>query len=176
MANQLKGIMKVDAEEVSMMCIKNFGEVSAMKKFLAFFCGMFLIASVSFAAISPDKIALGKIFPGISVSELVAVCGQPNYKHGDDWDYGTFKVEIDDKFMGDIVESVVTRSSGISTPNGVSVGQNASVLNSTFGSADKIDHEHNGEEYEYYSTDRTKKIEFKVVNGVIAKISCKIID
>ena len=41
---------------------------------------------------------------------------------------------------------------------------------------DKIDYDSDGVEYEYYSTDRTKKIEFKVVNGVIAKITCKIND
>lgn len=144
-----------------------------MKKFLSFLCGAILISSVSFAAVSPDKIAIGKIFPGMSVNELISVCGQPNYKHGDDWDYGNFKVEIE---HGNFVESIVTRSAGISTPDGVSVGQNANILNSAFGSADKIDRDHDGDEYEYFSTDRTKKIEFKVVNGVIAKISCKVID
>ena len=148
-----------------------------MKKFFAFLFGVtFFISSVSFAAVSPDKIALGKVVPGMSVSDLVSAYGQPNYKHGDEWDYGTFKVEIDDKVFGDIVEKVVTRTGGIATPNGVAVGQNASVLNSTFGTADKVDSEHDGAEYKYYSTDRTKKIEFKVVNGVIAKISCSIRD
>ena len=147
-----------------------------MKKFLSVLCGVALFSSISFAAVSPDKVALGKVVLGMSVSELVAAYGQPNYKHGDDWDYGTFKVEIDDKVMGDIVEKVVTRTGGIATPNGVAVGQNATVLNSTFGTADKVDYDHDGTEYEYFSTDRTKKIEFKVVNGVITKISCKIID
>ena len=64
----------------------------------------------------------------------------------------------------------------ITTPDGVRVGQSADILNSTFGMADKVDHDDGGVEYEYYSTDGTKKIEFKVFNGVIAKISCKVRD
>ena len=148
-----------------------------MKKFFGVLLGtIFLMSSVSFAAVPADKIALGKVVPGMSVNDLIAACGQPNYKHGDDWDYGNFKVEIDDKVFGNIVEKVSTHTGGLSTPAGVSVGQSANVLNSTYGSADKVDSEHDGAEYEYFSTDRTKKIEFKVVNNVIVKISCKVID
>ena len=148
-----------------------------MKKFLAFLCGAsFLISSVTFAAVSSDKIALGKIVPGMSANDLIAAYGQPVSKHGDEWEYSNFKVEIDNKILGNIVEKVVVKSGGLATPDGVTVGQNAGILNSTFGAADKIDREHDGTEYEYYSTDRTKKIEFKVVNNVIVKISCKIND
>ena len=143
-----------------------------MKKFFAsVLCGMFLMSSVSFAAISPNKIALGKLTPGMSVQDLISICGQPNYKHGDDWDYGTFKVEVENN----IVEKITTHNGGLSTPDGISVGQSATALNS-LGQADKVDVEHDGTEYEYFSTDRTKKIEFKVVNNVIVKISCKVID
>ena len=143
-----------------------------MKKFLASVFGvMFLMSSVSFAAISPEKISLGKLTLGMSVENLISICGQPNYKHGEDWDYGTFKVEVENNF----VEKIVTRNGGLSTPDGISVGQNANALNA-LGRADDVDVEHDGAEYEYFSTDRTKKIEFKVVNNVIVKISCKIID
>ena len=146
-----------------------------MKKFLGILLGgMFLISSVSFAAISPNKIAIGKITPGMSVQDLISICGQPNYKHGDHWEYGNFTVEVDDD-RPNIVEKIETRSGGISTPDGIAVGQNADVLNS-LGQADKVDVEHDGTEYEYFNADRTKKIEFKVVNGGIVKISCKIID
>ena len=143
-----------------------------MKKFFTLLLGgMFLLSSVTFAAIEPNKIALGKLTPGMSVQDLISTCGQPNYKHGDDWNYGTFKVEVENN----IVEKIVAHTAGISTPDGISVGQNATALNA-LGQADKVDVEHYGTEYEYFSTDRTKKIEFKVVNNVIAKISCKIID
>ena len=135
-----------------------------MKEFFTLLLGgMFLLSSMTFAAVAPNKIALGKLTPGMSVQDLIA--------DGDDWNYGTFKVEVENN----IVEKITTHSGGISTLDGISVGQNATALNA-LGQADKVDVEHDGTEYEYFSTDRTKKIEFKVVNNVIAKISCKIID
>ena len=147
-----------------------------MKKFAAVLAGAaILTSSISFAAVSSDKIALGKVTPGMSINDLIAAYGQPNSKHGDDWHYSHFTVEIDDD-RPNVVEKVSTRTSGIATPNGVMVGQNASVLNSTFGTADKVDSEHDGTEYEYFSTDRTKKIEFKVRDNVIVKISCNVHD
>ena len=143
------------------------------KKLAALVCGALLLSSsLCFAAVDGGQIALGKIFPGMSESELINAFGQPVYRDGDDWIYQTFKVEVE----RGIVEKVSTRSDTITTPNGVRVGQAADVLNSTFGKADKVDRDYNDIEYEYYSTDRTKKIEFKVVNGVIAKISCKVND
>jgi len=148
-----------------------------MKKFLALVCGAAcFFSSVSFAAIAPEKISLGKITPGMSAGELIAVCGQPNYKHGDDWVYEKFTVEVDEHHSGNVVEKITTKSGGIATPDGVTVGQSADILNSTFGKADDVDVERHGVEYEYYSTDRTKKIKFNVVNNVITKISCKLID
>lgn len=145
-----------------------------MKKFASLVCGAaFLVSSVGFAAVSPDKIALGRVVPGMSVNELIAACGQPNAKIGDDWYYDKFTVEVDDD-RPNVVEQVSTRDSSLVTPLGVAVGQSASVLNSTFGAADDIESDGGVTEYEYYSTDRKKKIEFKVVDGVIRKISCKL--
>ena len=147
-----------------------------MKKFLALLCGAScLLSSVTFAAIAPNKIALGNIAPGMSVKDLLAMCGEPNHKHGDDWVYNNFTVEIDDNTY-DVVEKVVTKNIGLATPDGVTVGQSADILNSTFGKADDVDVEKHGVEYEYFSTDRTKKIKFNVVDNVITKISCKLID
>lgn len=145
-----------------------------MKKFFAaFICGVVLLsASFACAAVDGSKIALGAIFPGMSETDLVAAFGQPKSKHGDDWNYSTFKVEVEHG----VVEEVSTRSETIITPNGVRVGQAADVLNSAFGKADKIDRDSDGVEYEYYSNDRTKKIEFKVVGGIITKITCKLVD
>ena len=136
------------------------------------FGAMLLSSSLCFAAIDDEFIALGKIAPGMSESALIDAFGQPVYKDDDDWTYQTFKVEVE---CG-IVKKVSTVIETITTPNGVRVGQKAEVLNSTFGKADKVDRDYDNTEYEYYSTDRTKKIEFKVVNGVIAKITCKIND
>ena len=143
------------------------------KSFAALICGaMILSSSLCFASVDGGQIALGRIFPGMSETELLNAFGQPVYRDDDDWTYQTFRVEVE---YG-IVEKVSTRSDTITTPNGVRVGQSAEALNSTFGRADKVDYDSDGTEYEYYSTDRMKKIEFKVVNGIIAKITCKIND
>ncbi|MBR0102695.1 MAG: hypothetical protein IJQ01_04270 [Selenomonadaceae bacterium] len=143
------------------------------KTIAALVCGaMLLSASLCLAAVDGSKIALGSIYPGMSEQDLLNAFGQPNYRDGDDWTYQTFQVEVE----RGRVEQVSTRSESIMTPDGVRVGQAATALNSTFGSADKVDRDHDGDEYEYYSTDGTKKIEFKVVGGVIAKITCKLRD
>lgn len=145
----------------------------SFKSLAAIICGaMILSSSLCFAAVDGGKISIGGIVPGMSANDLLAAFGQPTYKDGDDWTYATFKVEVE----RGIVESVSTRSDSITTPDGVRVGLAADILNSTFGRADKVDNDSDGVEYEYYSTDGAKKIEFKVVNGVISKISCKIRD
>ena len=147
-----------------------------MKKIVALLCGaMIATSSFAFASVSPDKIALDKVAPGMAVSDLVAAYGQPSQKRGDDWIYEKFIVEIDEDRPG-FVEKVSTRNGFVATPNGVMVGQSADVLNSTFGKADDVDIERDGTEYEYFSTDHMKKIEFKVINGIITKISCKVIN
>ena len=64
----------------------------------------------------------------------------------------------------------------MATPDGVRVGNAAEILNSTFGKADKVDVKSDYTKYKYLSTDGTKKIEFEVVNGLIAKITCQIND
>ena len=143
------------------------------KSLTALICGaVMLISATCFAAVDAGKIAIGAVAPGMSESALVNAFGQPQSKNGDDWTYPTFKVEVE----GGIVTEISTRNETIITPDGVRVGLAADILNSTFGAADKVDNERDGVEYEYYSTDGTKKIEFKVVNGVIAKITCKLRD
>ena len=139
----------------------------------ALVCGvMILSSSLCFAAIDGGRISLGGITPGMSETDLINAFGQPVYKDGDDWTYKTFKVEVE----RGRVEEVSTRMDTIITPDSVRVGQAAEVLNVAYGKADKVDNDRDGVEYEYYSTDGSKKIEFKVVNGVIAKISCKVND
>ena len=145
----------------------------SFKNVTALICGaMILSSSLCFAAVDGNKIALGGISPGMSETDLIAAFGQPSYRDGEDWTYKTFKVEVE----RGVVTEVSTRMDSIITPDGVRVGQAAEILNSTLGKADKFDNDRDGVEYEYYSTDGTKKIEFKVVNGVIAKISCNLRD
>ena len=145
-------------------------------KFLAaLVCGVLMLtSSLCMAAVDGGKISIGSIYPGMSVQELIKTCGQPLSKdrNGDDWQYQNFEIEVE----GNVVEEISTRSSTIATPDGVRVGQAAEVLNSTFGTADKFKTDSDGVEYKYFSTDGMKEIEFKVVNGVIAKITCSLRD
>ena len=143
-------------------------------KFLAaLVCGAIILSSsLTLAAVDGNKISLGGIYPGMSESQLIDAFGQPTYRDGDEWIYQNFKVEVE----RGVVEEVSTTDGTLATPDGVRVGQSATALNSTFGTADKIDSDYGDTEYEYYSTDRAKKIEFKVVNGVIVKIKCKVRD
>ena len=145
------------------------------KSFAAIVCGVVLMASsLCFATADSSKFALGGLVPGMSVQELIKTCGQPLSKdrNGDDWQYQNFEIEVE----GNVVEEISTRSSTMATPDGVHVGQAAEALNSTFGTADKFKTDSDGVEYKYFSTDGMKEIEFKVVNGVIAKITCSLKD
>ena len=143
------------------------------KTLAAFICGaLMLTSSLCFAAVDGGKISIGSIYPGMSATALTDAFGQPTYSDGDDWTYPTFKVEIE----RGVVEKVSTTSYNLTTPDGVRVGLAVEVLNTSFGTADKVDRERDGDEYEYFSTDGTKKIEFKVVNGIIAKITCSLRD
>ena len=143
------------------------------KNLAAILCGAAIFtSSICFATVSDDKIAIGKLSPGISADDLIAICGQPTYRDGDDWIYSTFKAEIE----RGVVEKISTNSESIATINGVRVGQGAEILNSTYGKADKVDRDYDDTEYTYYNNGRTKQIEFEVKNGVIVKISCELKD
>lgn len=144
-----------------------------MKKIAAILCGAVMAASaVCSATVAPNTIGIGKLVPGMTTADLISICGQPNYKDGDDWIYRNFKVEIENGR----VQEIQTNSNALATPNGVTVGQDARILTNAYGSADRIDVESNEEEYEFYSHDYSRKIEFKVRNGVITKIICEIKD
>lgn len=145
-----------------------------MKKFFAILIigSAMLVSSLAMAMLEPGKVIVGGVFPGMTVNQLISNFGQPNYRDGDDWAYQDFTVDIE----GGVVEKVSTYSTAMPTPEGVRVGQPASVLNTAYGAANVVDYDDGGVEYEYISTDHLKKIEFKVFNGVITKITCKFND
>lgn len=139
----------------------------------ALLCGaMILSSTICFAMVDANKMVIGGMIPGIRSEDLISTFGQPTIKDGDEWTYKNFKVEVE----RGVVTEVSTCSVTITTYDGVRVGLAATELNSTFGKADKVDQERDRVEYEYYSTDRTKKIKFKVVNGIISRITCKLVD
>ncbi|MCR5833421.1 MAG: hypothetical protein K6G55_02035 [Selenomonadaceae bacterium] len=143
-------------------------------KLLTAILGIFILSGLSIcsATVVDEKISLGGIAPGISEEVLTSIMGKPISRDDDDLIYKNFTVEI----KGGIVEEISTRSDTITTPDGIRVGLDSQVLNSTFGKADKLDYDYDGVEYKYFNGNRTKKIEFKTVNGIITKISCKLVD
>ena len=62
------------------------------------------------------------------------------------------------------------------TPAGIQIGSSESALTAAYGNPDKYDRDYDDTEYTYYSTDFTKKIEFKVVNGNVIQIKCELRD
>ena len=148
-----------------------------LKKLAALVCGaMVLSTSVSFATVPDSKISIGKVEPGMAVADLVNAYGQPIKKFGDNWYYSNFVVEVDMKDAPTKVEDVSSRNNTLGTMSGVTVGQDASVLNAAYGQADNIRLNGNVEEYEYFNDNYTKKMKFTVLNQVIVKIKCSTVD
>ena len=147
-----------------------------MKKFAAILCGAVLATSaVCSATVSPETIAIDRAVPGMTVSELISIYGQPLSRHGDELRFQNFTVEVADHNKN-IVEEIEIKQGTLATPLGVRLGQGAEVLSRAYGAADYVDDEGDEAEYEYYSHDYSKKIEFEVKNGVITKIKCKFQD
>ncbi len=141
-----------------------------MKKIAAILCGALIATSaVCSATIPTNAIGIGRVTPGMTTSNLTSIYGQPTYRDGDEWSFRDFEVEIE---RGKVHE-IETRSNALATPAGVRVGQDARVLTRAYGNADRMEVEGNEEEYEFYSHDYSRKIEFKVRNGIITKIICE---
>lgn len=144
-----------------------------MKKIAAILCGAVIATSAVCSATIPNNtIGIGKVVPGMTTSSLTSIYGQPLSRHGDDWKFRNFEVEVEHG----VVQEITTRSNALATPNGVTVGQDARILTDAYGAADRVDVEGNEEEYEYYSHDYSRKIEFKVRDGFITKIVCELRD
>ena len=147
-----------------------------MKKFaVALFGAVVAAATVAWAAVAPEQVALGGVAPGMSTGDLVSVCGEPQARNGDDWIYPAFKVEIDDDRPG-VVESVSTHLPNAATPAGLAVGQPESAIATALGAPDRKEFDDGETEYEFYSSDYAKKLEIEVRGGIITKISCSLRD
>ena len=145
------------------------------KKILGILCGATLaIFSTSCSAtVAETEVGIGQATAGMSTDKLIEIYGQPLQKNGEDWIFEHFTVEVDDDRPG-VVEKVVTYSQNIGTPGDVVVGQDKSVLVSAYGNPDEVDEDRDETEYKYYNSNRTKEMEFKIVNNKITKISCKL--
>ena len=145
------------------------------KKLSALVLGTFMAAAATvFASVAPQQVSLGGIEPGMRLEQAKSLGGEIVYA---DDEKTIFKsgliIKVDDDRPG-IVEEVEIKSGEVKTPAGITLGMTADKLNDAYGQADKIDHDRHDTEYKYLTTDGTKKIEFKVKNGVITKISCEL--
>ena len=148
------------------------------KKFAALTAAVmtFAVASVGSAYVDDSAIALGDIAPGSSLAAVKAK--YPDMRQIDDDSFALangFVIDVDEK-NPDVIEEVKVYSSasGIETPAGIGVGSSAFALNDAYGKADKIEKDRYDTEYIYYNSTRTKKLEFKVIDGVIRKIICEL--
>ena len=69
-----------------------------MKKIATLICGAVMaLSSVCSATVPADIIALDQVQPGMKVSQVLSIYGQPTRKKGEDWTFRHFKIEVDDK-------------------------------------------------------------------------------
>ena len=146
------------------------------KKVAALTIGMMMAATMAYASISPQQVALAGIEPGMSLEQAMSIGGEVAYS---DYEKVVFKsgavVEVDDDRPG-IVDKVSIRSGTAGTPAGITLGMGTDAITGAYGNADKVDYDRDDTEYIYRSTDGMKKMKFKVINGVIVKISCSLRD
>ena len=149
-----------------------------LKKLAALVCGMAVTCSsmVAFATVPSEKIGVGHVSPGMRVADLLASAGQPEAKIGDNWYYINYKVEVDKKDNPNIINEVSSRNPTLGSTGGVKIGQEAAVLNLAYGKADNVMKVGGIEEYDYFNPEYTRKMTFTVLNGVIVKIECELID
>ncbi|WP_029546290.1 hypothetical protein [Selenomonas sp. AB3002] len=146
------------------------------KKVTALLAGLMLTASAfCVASVSSDSIAIDGVAPGSTVESARAKLGTPDAVAGDKIYFPNgIVIDVADH-NPNLVEEIETNSAG-ATPGGVTVGMSEAVLSDVYGRADKVDRDYDDTEYVYYSSDYSKKMEFKVVNGTIVKIKCELRD
>jgi len=149
--------------------MKNFMKIATT------ICGtMALAATAAFASIAPQQAAIGGIEPGMTLEQAQSIGGKIVSSDAKKLVFENGVIaKVDDDRPG-IVEEVTLKSGTAKTAAGISLGMGADALNNAYGHADKVDYDRHDTEYIYYTTDGTKKIEFKVKNGVIVKISCEL--
>ena len=121
------------------------------------------------------EVPLAGILPGVALDKVIQALGEPSTRDNDEMTFSN-GVEVELKDDNNTVEKVTVRNSDISTPEGVSVGMSEYVLNDKYGAADKVDVDDGEVDYKYYSTDKSKVLEFTSSGGTIIKIETKFND
>lgn len=146
-----------------------------MKKKITVLLAGLMVAASAFcvASVSSDSIAIEGVAPGSTMESARSRLGTPEAVAGDKIYFPNgIVIEVADH-NPNLVDEIATQSAG-ATPGGITVGMRESVLSEVYGRADKVDRDYDDTEYIYFSSDGSKKMEFKVVNGVIVKIKCEL--
>ena len=125
---------------------------------------------------SAEEIVLAGISPGMTFAEVKNILGEPVSSHDDDEFIFADGVEVEFDDHRNIVKEIKARQNGVTATGGIAVGMSEQNLLDALGNAARIDHDKGGVEYKYFSNDRTKKIEFRIFNGVITEIKCELYD
>ena len=137
---------------------------------------VFAGASTGLAAVDKSAVALGGVAPGMDFAAVKAL--YPDMRQIDDDSYSLgngFVIELSERNRNIVEEVKVSGgANNIETPAGLRVGSSAFALNDAYGKADKVDKDRYDTEYKYYTADRSLKLEFKVIDGVITKITCEL--
>ena len=161
--------------------------------FVLFSVSLLLNVCPCFASINANRIAIGGITPYSTVDYAKGIYGKPDstttsktahlFKYGN---VGITGVKINSNNIGNyaIVSVYVSKPApnNISTPDGVAVGMDASILNRIYGREDKIEYPNKYDKkfvrYYYYanqsfSGERNRRyLCFSVDKGIIRSISC----
>ena len=125
---------------------------------------------------SAQEISLGGISPGMTFDEVKSILGEPSSTHDhDEFNFANgLIVEFDDH--KNIVKEIEAQQAGSSAAGGIEVGMTEQKLLEVYGQPERKESDDGATEYKYFSSDRTKKIVFKVYNDKISKIKCELDD
>ena len=152
---------------------------TSVKHLFIVICAAILIFpfSVGDAAISSDQVALETITLKSSMDDVFRVFGQPQYVENETtycWGRNSLKIYTWSPARGKTnhpTHIVCAENNGFETPAGVIVGMPDTVLNTTYGEADRVvDSDRNGNTVYCYSSKGGDWLVFRVKNGVIRVI------
>ena len=165
--------------------------ISHMKKFifvLTLCFGIVFCETISFAEIAQNRIAIGGIGYGSSMEYVNSVYGQPTdeYHKNANWNgknvdvylnkYGKRFSVVFLRYEKTAID-IMTTGSDLSTPDGVTVGMSADILNAMYGQADSVRSAYGGELYGYIGvlpSGEYSMLEFDVREGLITEIEIHI--
>lgn len=146
------------------------------KKLAALVCGAtFAFSAVCSATVAPEKISVGGITPGMTPEQVIAAIGEPLAKNQmqDEWFYKEFELDFAaPKGSNEHVEQIKSRTAGVKTGAGFTVGDKEDVVEKALGKPDKKYFKKNVETLLlYYSNDKKQVLSVRINDGVITKIT-----